>query len=114
MEEDWRPQAGAVSGTATDAAKSLGMQPGTYRAYEGPPDRSKFIALDHQVAIQAGRKFKVGWQWLLTGEGSPSEGVNVEPKNRILAAMTDLDDDDQDAIAAIVESYAATRTAARR
>ncbi len=59
-----KPDAGA-------AAESMGIKPHTYRAYERAPDTSKHTVLDHQHAIQFGRKFGVSWQWLLTGDGSP-------------------------------------------
>lgn len=65
----WQERAGAVNGTAKDAADSLGMSEGTYRAYERRPGTSKHIPLNHQAAIRFGRRFGVSWTWLLTSEG---------------------------------------------
>jgi hypothetical protein len=66
----WQESNG-VSPQAEAAADSLGIKPGTYRAYERRPGASKHIALDHQTAARFARKFAVNWTWLLTGEGSP-------------------------------------------
>lgn len=66
----WQTQAGGAT-TATAAAESLGMQQNTYTAYERAPDASKHTPIDHQRAMQFGRKFKVNWVWILTGEETP-------------------------------------------
>ena len=57
--------------TAKAAAESLSMQENTYSAYERRPDSSKHTPLDHQRAVQFGRKFKINWVWILTGEETP-------------------------------------------
>jgi hypothetical protein len=88
---------------AAAAAESLGIEPHTYRSFEGPEDRSKFTPINHQRAIEFGRKFKVSWVWLLTGEGAPDRVELNEPQQRIVTAMRDATDEKQQAIADVVE-----------
>jgi hypothetical protein len=92
-----------ISPNAAAAAESLGIEPHTYRSFEGPEDRSKFTPLNHQRAIEFGRKFKVSWVWLLTGEGAPDRVELNEPQQRIVTAMRDATDEKQQAIADVVE-----------
>lgn len=89
---------------AKDAAISLGMNENTYRAYEREPGRSKHTPLNHQAAIRFGRKFKVNWIWLLTGEGEPT-GLAAEESRleRALFAAMEAPDEQQDLIADVVE-----------
>lgn len=108
----WQRLAGAVAGTAKEAALSLGMKEGTYRAYERAPDSSKHIPLDHQAAVQFGRKYKVSWVWLLTGEGSPFE-VSNEFQDRVLKTMANLPDDQQAALADMAEVFSRAASARR-
>lgn len=90
--------------TAKDAAISLGMQPGTYRAYEREPGTSKHTPLDHQAAIRFGRKFKINWLWLLTGEGDPKgEPVQESRLERALSRAKEAPAEQQDMIADIIE-----------
>lgn len=63
------------------------MKGGTYRAYERSPESSKHIAMEHQAAVKFGRKFKINWVWLLTGEGTPFEGQLTEAEERVLEAI---------------------------
>jgi transcriptional regulator with XRE-family HTH domain len=58
-------------GSASAAAKALGMLDGTYRCYERGPDSAKFIPLEYKHARQFAREFKVRWEWLLDGLGEP-------------------------------------------
>jgi hypothetical protein len=101
----WQKEAGAVSATAAHAAESIGMKEGTYRAYERPPEQSKHTPLDSQRAIQFGRRFKVNWVWLLTGEGNPFDHLPTL-QERVIRAMSDLSEDDQAAFAHMVERFA--------
>lgn len=98
----WQRSAG-IKPSATAAAESLGIEPHTYRAFEGPEFRSKFTPLNHQRAIQFGRKFKVSWVWLLTGEGSPDDLEMNEHQQRIVDAMREVPEEKQAAAADIVE-----------
>jgi hypothetical protein len=86
------------------------MKPGTYRAYERPPGSSKHIELDHQMAIRFARKFKVSWQWLLTGEGSPFDDRMPETLERVVRAMSVATDEQQEAVADFVERIVRTGT----
>lgn len=76
----------------TAAADSLGMQENTYSAYERPPGTSKHTALDHHRAIQFGRKFKINWVWILTGEGTPYARTPAEERAaQLLAEATEAE-----------------------
>ena len=67
----WQRQSGSAT-TARAAAESLGMNENTYSAYERPPgDGKKHTPLDHTRAAQFGRKFKVNWVWMLSGDETP-------------------------------------------
>ncbi len=57
--------------TASAAARALAMEVNTYSAYEREPGASKRTSLTHDRAMQFARKFKVRWEWLLTGQGLP-------------------------------------------
>ena len=98
----WQTKAG-IKPSAQAAAESLGLNPHTYRTYEGPPDRSRYSPLTHQLAIRFGRKFGVSWQWLLTGEGDPTD-IELNPsQQRIVDALRDAPCETQKAVADIVE-----------
>lgn len=88
-------RARSVFKTAEAAAESLGMKGGTYRAYERAPDASKHISMEHQAAVRFGRKFKVSWVWLLTGEGTPYEGQLTEAEEKVLEALRSHAPEDQ-------------------
>lgn len=98
-------EARGISSDAGAAAESMGLNKHTYRAYERSPDASKHIPLDHQRAIQFGRKFGVSWIWLLTGEGSPEEVDQLTPnERRIIDALREAPEARQAAAAdAIVQ-----------
>lgn len=56
------------------------------------------------------RKFKVSWVWVLTGEGSPDEGVIVndrasEAAQRAEAIPEDKRDDAWSAVMGVLEAY---------
>jgi len=57
--------------SASAAATAVGMKDGTYRCYERGPDSAKFIRLEYDHARRFAREFKVRWEWLLDGTGSP-------------------------------------------
>lgn len=101
---------GAVKPTAEHAAESLGIKPGTYRAYERGPDTSKHTPFGHQEAMLFGRKFKVSWTWLLLGQGSPFDDQLPEPQERVIRAMAVADPDQQEALADMVERLLRTGT----
>ena len=92
--------------TARAAAESMGMNEATYSAYERRPDSSKSIPLSHQKAIQFARKFKVRWEWLLTGEGSPhsEEPDPNAPVTRIIRSLGEVPLESQSDVADAVEA----------
>lgn len=91
------------TGTATDAARALGMKAGTYRALERAPGSSKTIRLNHQTAAHCAKKFKVSWVWLLLGTGTPFDDQVSGHVERAVRALADLDEDAQKAIADMAE-----------
>lgn len=97
----WQQMAGAAT-TASAAAESLGMQENTYTAYERSPDASKHTPLDHQHAIQFGRKFKVNWVWILTGEETPFHRTAAQ--TRVVDLMSAVPEDAQDQVVDVVEA----------
>lgn len=107
----WQERAGAINGTAKDAAASLGMKDGTYRAYERVPDSSKHTPLDHQAAIKFGRRFGVDWTWLLSGQGTPFDSQLPPAQERVLEAMSKTDEAQQNALADMIEAVLAVKKA---
>lgn len=101
----WQERAGAINGSAEDAAQSIGMKGNTYRAYERPPGSSKHIAMGHQEANRFARKFGVSWLWLLLGEGSPFDDQLPAAQERVLQAMAQADERQQNALADMVEAF---------
>jgi hypothetical protein len=100
----WQSNAGGF-GSARAAAESLGMNEGTYAAYERGPEASKHIALDHQRAIQFAKKFQVNWVWLLTGDETPFG--RSEAEDRVVKAMAAATPERQAMIVETVEALAA-------
>jgi hypothetical protein len=105
----WQEQNG-ITPNAEAAAESLGIKPGTYRAYERRPDSSKHIALDHQSAIRFARKFGVSWEWLLIGSGMPTDQQLSPAQERIVRALGEMPEERQDAMAAALEALIRTGT----
>lgn len=92
--------------TMRAAAEALGFEnENTYSAYEREPGASKHTPLDHQRAIQFARKFKVPWEWLLVGEGSPFQERLTPAQERALAAMRGASEEDQERAAAAIEGF---------
>ena len=100
----WQAQTETLDRTAKQAADALGLKEGTYRAYERAPGSSKSIALNHQDAIRFARKFKVSWQWLVAGEGTPFDDDLPEPQERVLRVMSSLPESKQKALADMIET----------
>lgn len=92
-----------VSPNAEAAATSLGIKPGTYRAYERRPDASKSIALDHQTAPPMAKKFGVSWLWLLTGDGSPDTIELTPNEQRLISAYREAPEARQTAVVDVIE-----------
>lgn len=97
----WQKKAGGAT-TAAAAAEALGMQENTYSAYERRPDSSKHTDLDHQRATQFGRKFKINWVWILTGEESPFG--RTEAQTEAVSLMATADEADQRRVVSIIEA----------
>jgi hypothetical protein len=96
----WQTQNGGAT-TAKAAAESLGMQENTYSAYERRPGSSKSTALDHQRAMQFGRKFKVNWVWILTGDETPFQRTPAQ--SRAIELMARTPEREQEHIADLIE-----------
>jgi len=82
---------------ATNAAESLGINPVTYRSYERRPDQAGARNIDHQAAIRIAKKFKVSWEWLLTGAGSPQDGKSDTERlaDRIAEKLAEIEEGPQ-------------------
>lgn len=96
----WQERKG-IKPEASAAAESLGMAPHTYRRYERAPDATNYSALDHQKAVQFGRKYGVSWAWLLNGKGDPfeqPEGLS-EVERQMIDALREAPKDRQAAAA---------------
>ncbi|MGH1574332.1 hypothetical protein ACRAWG_31385 [Methylobacterium sp. P31] len=106
----WQAQTETLETTAKQAAEALGLKEGTYRAYERAPGTSKSIALNHQDAIRFARKFKVSWQWLIAGEGTPFDDDLPEAQERVLRVMSSLPESKQKALADMIETLALGQT----
>ncbi len=90
--------------TATAAAESLGLRKDTYTAYERAPGSSKHTQLDHQMAIKAGRKYRVSWTWLLVGDGTPFDKPSNPHQQRAIQAMATVPEEKQAALAEAIEA----------
>lgn len=94
----WQEKAG-IKPDATAAAESIGMNPHTYRAYERGPESSKSTTLDGQSAIRFARKYGVSWQWLLSGEGKPTDRPLNSVERRVIDALREAPEARQTAVA---------------
>lgn len=104
----WQARSGAAT-TMRAAAESLGMQENTYTAYErDPASGSKHTPLDHQRAMQFGRKFKINWVWILTGEDTPFDRTPAQARavELLAAAPEDTQDEVVDMIEAVLRRRA--------
>lgn len=54
----------------TDAARTVGEKPGTYRTWEEPKENDGRVPEIWRIQKIA-EKFGVSWVWLLSGQGSP-------------------------------------------
>lgn len=97
----WQNRTGSAR-TGAAAAASLGMEENTYTAYERPPTASKSTPLTHQRAIQFGKKFKVNWVWILSGEETPFERTDAQ--NRAVELMSAVSEADQEQVVDIIEA----------
>lgn len=97
-----------------DAAESLGMKPITYRTYERAPGTAGARGFDHENAARFGRKFKVSWTWLLTGQGAPDAAPETELRvevGKIADRIESIEDEGQrktavDLIWGVLDAYA--------
>jgi hypothetical protein len=96
--------------TAADAAASLQMKEGTYRAYERPPGASKHTPLKHEAARQFAGKFQTNWSWLLDARGSPFDHEQSPRAPMLIAIKAEFDPETQSwwAEAEIDERHALT------
>jgi hypothetical protein len=108
--ERWQQEGGAVDRSASAAAESLGLKEGTYRQYERRPGTSRWVPLDHQKAMQFGRKFKVSWRWLLLGDGTPFDESLAPEIDRLVEAVKQLAPDEQAMLASMAEGLVRQKT----
>lgn len=94
----------------TDAARSLGVKPGTYRTWEHPKDQGGREPSRSEVSKIA-EKFRVSWLWLLTGQGSPYFDPQLEAQINIFQQKAATLPEDQRAAAltaamGVIEAFA--------
>jgi hypothetical protein len=69
----------------TDAARSMGLRPGTYRTYEhAKAEGGRQPPLEELVTIA--RKYKCNWVWLATGDGHPTASILSDPRLSVIAS----------------------------
>lgn len=105
--------------TGLEAAESMGMNPDTYRAYERRPDSSKHTKLDHASASRFAKRFRVRWEWLLSGEGEPWSDEDrpageyasdpPSPFKRVSDLLGQVSRKEQEEIASMVEALVHVR-----
>lgn len=78
----WAARQGDSFSRPTDAARSLGVKPGTYRTWEIPKDQGGREPSRSEVSKLA-EKFRVSWLWLSTGQGSPYFDPSLEAQLNI-------------------------------
>jgi transcriptional regulator with XRE-family HTH domain len=94
----------------TDAAKSLGIRPGTYRTYEhSKADGGRQPPIDELATIA--KKYKVNFAWLATGDGHPHASILADPRLSVIATKTanvpaEKQDDALAAAAAVLDAFA--------
>jgi transcriptional regulator with XRE-family HTH domain len=93
-------------GTAKAAADALGLEPGTYAAYERPPEASKHIPLTYDRAVHFGSRFGVRWEWLLNRQGKP--WLEETPGDRVKRLVDAQPAERQEAFVAALEQLLRT------
>lgn len=90
-----------------DAAAVIGVKDGTYRAYERPPGASKTITIDPQNVIKLGRRWKISWQWIVSGEGTPFDKELSPTQLRLLTLLNEASPEDQERAVRAIEGFLA-------
>lgn len=86
----------------TDAAKSMGIKPGTYRTYEhSKADGGRRPTLSEIQRIA--KKYKVSWHWLASGEGSPHDVPEHPLIKRLTEKLNAIPPEKMDDVATAVE-----------
>lgn len=98
----------------TDAARTLGENPGTYRTWEEPKDNGGRVPEMPKIQKIA-EKFGVSWVWLLSGQGSPHyDHVMEEQFNAFQRRLPEIPEEKREdafrAARAAFESFAARKT----
>lgn len=73
--------------TPAAAAAAIDVAVPTYRAYERAPGTSRSTPIDLQSAITLGRRWKISWQWIVSGEGTPFDKPLTPLQVRVVAAL---------------------------
>lgn len=69
-----------------DAGRVIGVPAQTYRTYERRPGTPGARGISPQNAIQLGRRWKISWQWIISGEGTPFDKELSDAQLRLAAA----------------------------
>ncbi len=90
-----------------DAAAVIGVQVGTYRAYERAPGASKTITIDPQHVIKLARRWRLSWQWIVSGEGTPFDKELTPLQLRVVSLLEQASPEDQERAIGAIESFLA-------
>lgn len=97
--------------TPTEFARSARINVQAYLAMERDPNSSRSRKLDLDSVIKAGRKAKVSWQWIMTGDGEPWITAAEKPGDRVREALAGvMPDEDVEQLATLAELLDRRRT----
>jgi hypothetical protein len=96
--------------TAKAAGAVIDKSDQTYRTYERAPGPSG-RTIDAQDVITLGRRWKISWQWILSGDGTPFD-KDLSPRQlRLITLLDQAPDELQDAAYRALEAMLEERKA---
>lgn len=91
--------------TGDEFAKAIGWDPNRYRNHEREPGKSRNTRITAEKAMLFGARLDVRWEWLFEEDGQPWRRERDDtPKARLLRALEDADEEEQERIATAVET----------
>lgn len=85
------------------AASAIGVSVETYRAYERAPGASKSLNIAPQNIIALARRWKVSWQWIVSGEGTPFDKALSSAQVRVVSALDRASPEEQERVVSAIE-----------
>jgi hypothetical protein len=92
--ERWQEKTGQPMNMA-GAAAALGMEAGTYRAYEREPGSSKNTRLTYEMAQKFANKFQINSQWLYNKLGTPFDVDHLTNAPMMIMIRAEFDPESQ-------------------